>query len=163
MSRNPETHRSIPCYSRREFLWHHGGGLGGIALASLLAREGLLAGPGQLTGRLHHAPRAKRVVHGTVGLTGAPCQGSCRLFPLSTIMGRKCTDTKTTLKTSESVASTAPTPMSMARVRKGQPNKADVAATRSGRFAFGGLPGCQGLWPGARGRGKPACPLGCVE
>ena len=29
---------------RRQFLWHAGGGLGGIALAELLARDGLLAG-----------------------------------------------------------------------------------------------------------------------
>jgi hypothetical protein len=42
--------------SRRELLWHCGGGLGGIALASLLGREGLLAAG------LHHAPKAKRVV-----------------------------------------------------------------------------------------------------
>jgi hypothetical protein len=41
--------------NRREFLWHSGGGLGGIALAALLGREGALAGP-------HHAPKAKRVV-----------------------------------------------------------------------------------------------------
>ena len=30
--------------SRRQFLWHAGGGLGGIALAELLARDDLLAG-----------------------------------------------------------------------------------------------------------------------
>jgi hypothetical protein len=42
--------------SRHDMLWHLGGGLGGIALASLLNRDGLLAaGP-------HHAPKAKRVV-----------------------------------------------------------------------------------------------------
>ena len=38
--------------NRRDFLWHFGGGLGGIALASLLGR----AAP------LHFAPKAKRVV-----------------------------------------------------------------------------------------------------
>ncbi len=50
--------------SRREFLWSSGGGLGGIALASLLGQESLLAAtaPGLLTGKLHHPPRAKRVV-----------------------------------------------------------------------------------------------------
>ena len=42
--------------TRRELLWHLGGGLGGVALASLLTRDGLLAGP-------HHPPKAKRVVH----------------------------------------------------------------------------------------------------
>jgi len=30
--------------TRREFLWQSGGGLGGIALASLLKQEGCLAG-----------------------------------------------------------------------------------------------------------------------
>src|SRR5690349_16770161 len=46
--------------SRRDFLWHHGGGLGGIALATLLGRDRLLAdAPGS---GLHHAARAKRVV-----------------------------------------------------------------------------------------------------
>lgn len=42
--------------SRREFLWRSGGGLGGLALASLLGRDGLLAA------QPHHAPKAKRVV-----------------------------------------------------------------------------------------------------
>ena len=55
--------------SRREFLWRSGGGLGGIALASLLGGEGLLgqaaqaaAGNGPRPGMPHHPPRAKRVV-----------------------------------------------------------------------------------------------------
>src|SRR5829696_7100069 len=43
---------------RRDFLWHSGGGLGGIALTALLGRDGLLAGERGL----HHAPKAKRVV-----------------------------------------------------------------------------------------------------
>jgi hypothetical protein len=43
--------------SRREFLWTSGGGLGGIALASLLGGEGLLA-----ASRPHCRPRARRVV-----------------------------------------------------------------------------------------------------
>jgi len=57
---------------RRDFLWRAGGGLGGIALAGLLGREGLLAGtergPGQpgpridLNGGLHHRARARRVI-----------------------------------------------------------------------------------------------------
>ena len=54
--------------SRREFLWQSGGGIGGIALASLLRGEGLLAaGAGAsaspLPGGLpHHSPKARRVV-----------------------------------------------------------------------------------------------------
>ena len=43
--------------NRRKFLWHSGGGLGGIALAAILGRDGLLAADG-----LHHKPKAKRVV-----------------------------------------------------------------------------------------------------
>jgi hypothetical protein len=47
--------------TRRDFLWHSGGGLGGIALASMLAAE---AHGERQTASLapHHAPRAKRVV-----------------------------------------------------------------------------------------------------
>ena len=59
--------------TRREFLWRFGGGLGGIALAHLLARQNLLAQSahvsttshgvsGVLTGRLHHVARARRVI-----------------------------------------------------------------------------------------------------
>ncbi len=50
--------------NRRDFLWQSGGGLGGIALASLLGAEQLLAGGEKLRadGGLHHAPKAKRVV-----------------------------------------------------------------------------------------------------
>src|SRR5262245_5474903 len=44
--------------TRRDFLWHSGGGLGGIALAALLGRDGLLAAEKGL----HHPPKAKRVV-----------------------------------------------------------------------------------------------------
>src|SRR5580658_8802150 len=53
---------------RRQFLWETGGGLGGIALASLLAGDRLVAGTtGSQTsygsiGRLHHPAKAKRVV-----------------------------------------------------------------------------------------------------
>ena len=46
--------------SRREFLWTSGGGLGGIALASLLGGEQAVAAPGSIV--LHHPPKAKRVV-----------------------------------------------------------------------------------------------------
>ena len=49
--------------TRREFLWRSGGGLGGIALASLLKQESLLGGPSAGTPRLPPSrPRAKRVI-----------------------------------------------------------------------------------------------------
>jgi hypothetical protein len=51
--------------SRREFLWRSGGGLGGMALAALLSQENALAAVssgGILGGKLHHPPRAKRIV-----------------------------------------------------------------------------------------------------
>jgi hypothetical protein len=50
--------------SRRQLLWHFGGGLGGIALAELLARDGLLAGTDQRAPGLglHHRPKARRVI-----------------------------------------------------------------------------------------------------
>lgn len=54
--------------SRREFLWQSGGGVGGIALASLLRGEGLLGASASSSrgalpqGLPHHSPRAKRVV-----------------------------------------------------------------------------------------------------
>jgi len=49
--------------NRREFLWHSGGGLGGIALAEMLGRDGLLAADQvRADGGLHHKPRAKRIV-----------------------------------------------------------------------------------------------------
>src|SRR5437870_5027858 len=44
--------------SRREWLWQFGGGLGGIALAQLLAGEARA----DLDGGLHHRARVKRVV-----------------------------------------------------------------------------------------------------
>ena len=49
--------------NRREFLWHSGGGLGGIALAALFGRDGsLAAATPRADGGIHHAPKAKRVV-----------------------------------------------------------------------------------------------------
>src|SRR5215813_5477403 len=48
--------------SRREFLWRSGGGLGGLALASLLNREGLLASVVPAAPLPHYPPRAKRVI-----------------------------------------------------------------------------------------------------
>ncbi len=61
--------------SRREFLWQSGGGLGGVALSYLLGQEALNAGVatlhgsggGVLSGKLHHPPKAKRVVQMFMG------------------------------------------------------------------------------------------------
>ncbi len=47
--------------SRRDFLWQSGGGLGGLALATMLGREPLLASR-VLNGTLHHPPKAKRII-----------------------------------------------------------------------------------------------------
>src|SRR5258708_38682176 len=56
----------LPVTSRRDFLWNAGGGLGGLALASLLATEGLLANESrpnpEFNGGLHHKAKAKRVI-----------------------------------------------------------------------------------------------------
>jgi hypothetical protein len=60
--------------TRREALWHVGGGLGGIALAVLLQRENLLAAA-PATG-LHHAAKASRVVQ--LFMSGAASQ--CDMF-----------------------------------------------------------------------------------
>lgn len=50
--------------SRRDLLWRLGGGLGGIALADLLGRQGLLADAptADLNGGVHHRARARRVI-----------------------------------------------------------------------------------------------------
>ena len=51
--------------SRRDFLWQSGGGLGGIALASLLKSQGLLGAPFVSPGNetfMRHFPKAKRVI-----------------------------------------------------------------------------------------------------
>lgn len=65
---------------RREALWSIGGGLGGIALASLLGDDAaLLAATGitkRADGGVHHAPKAKRVVQ--LFMSGAASQ--CDLF-----------------------------------------------------------------------------------
>src|SRR4051812_7799190 len=62
--------------TRRDFLWKSGGGLGGIALASLLCRDGSIqAGEGALKG-LHHPAKAKRVIQ--LFMSGAASQ--CDMF-----------------------------------------------------------------------------------
>lgn len=58
--------------NRRHFIWQAAGGVGGIALTTLFERDGIAAeaGPanrapsvaGILTGKLHHPPRARRVI-----------------------------------------------------------------------------------------------------
>ncbi len=59
--------------SRREFLWRSGGGLGGLALASLLGGEGLLATAARAAdanpprGLPQYPPRAKRVIQMFMG------------------------------------------------------------------------------------------------
>src|SRR6185503_12907364 len=58
----PRARRPGEAMNRRDFLWHSGGGLGGIALAALLGRDGALAADKRPDGGLHHKPRAKRVV-----------------------------------------------------------------------------------------------------
>jgi hypothetical protein len=71
MTRDPRTHRPQYYPDRRQFLWQSGDGLGGIALASLLGRDGLLtAGPRPVV--LHHPPRARRVVQ--LFMSGAASQ-----------------------------------------------------------------------------------------
>lgn len=68
--------------TRRQLLWQAGGGLGGVALAYLLGRDGLLAATPSAGGdaahapHLHHAPKAKRVVQ--FYMSGAASQ--CDLF-----------------------------------------------------------------------------------
>src|SRR5205807_9718704 len=64
---------------RRSFLWHLGGGLGGIALSYLLGRDCLLAASPlgsksrpEFNGGLHHKAKAKRVVQ--LFMSGAASQ-----------------------------------------------------------------------------------------
>src|SRR6266516_6829054 len=63
-------------WSRRNFLWQTGGGLGGIALAQMLGAGQLLAGTAKprpdLGGGLHHRARARRVVQ--LFMSGAASQ-----------------------------------------------------------------------------------------
>jgi hypothetical protein len=72
---------------RRSFLWNWGGGLGGIALAHLLGREGLAADRGkpEFNGGLHHRARAKRVVQ--LFMSGAASQ--CDTFDYKPLLASK--------------------------------------------------------------------------
>src|SRR5918993_2832884 len=60
--------------NRRELLWRTGGGLGGIALAHLLGRQGLLAAPaaGPTTRVMQFPAKAKRIVQ--LFMSGAASQ-----------------------------------------------------------------------------------------
>src|SRR5687768_14839003 len=58
--------------TRRELLWRAGGGLGGIALAHLLGRQGLLAAPAATSTAIRFPARAKRVVQ--LFMSGAASQ-----------------------------------------------------------------------------------------
>src|SRR5262245_33653029 len=74
---------------RRSFLWHSGGGLGGIALSWLLGQEGHLGAAApfvkDLNGGLHHKAKAKRVVQ--LFMSGAASQ--CDLFDYKPMLLKK--------------------------------------------------------------------------
>jgi hypothetical protein len=77
--------------NRRDFLWKLGGGLGGVALSHMLARDGMLPGidaagfgPGLHQG-LHHPPRAQRVVQ--LFMSGAASQ--CDTFDYKPLLTQK--------------------------------------------------------------------------
>ncbi len=74
---------------RRQFLWHSGGGLGGVALAHLLGHAGALAGTPEsrddLNGGLHHRAKAKRVVQ--LFMSGAASQ--CDTFDYKPLLIEK--------------------------------------------------------------------------
>ncbi|WP_437185231.1 DUF1501 domain-containing protein [Planctomicrobium sp. SH668] len=55
---------TTPIYSRRDFLWQAGGGLGGVALAALLQDDSPLSAAEHPSGRglPHFAPKAKAVI-----------------------------------------------------------------------------------------------------
>jgi len=76
-----------PRTSRRDFLWKVGGGLGGIALSSMLGQEGLLASdvknPSSLA--LHHAPKAKRIIQ--LYMSGAASQ--CDLWDYKPALAKR--------------------------------------------------------------------------
>jgi hypothetical protein len=51
-----------PAITRRDFLWRSGGGLGGVALATMFGRERVQASEGMLSGKLQIPAKARRVV-----------------------------------------------------------------------------------------------------
>ena len=75
-------------FSRREFLWHSGGGLGGLALAALVGEEQVSAAPtpkAELNGGIHHRAKAKRVVQ--LFMSGAASQ--CDTFDYKPLLIKK--------------------------------------------------------------------------
>jgi hypothetical protein len=68
--------------TRRQFLWSYGSGLGGIALATLLGEDGLLA---DTPAGLHHPAKAKRVVQ--LFMSGAASQ--CDTFDYKPLLIQK--------------------------------------------------------------------------
>jgi hypothetical protein len=68
--------------NRRQFLWNYGGGLGGVALASMLGEAGLLA---ETPAGLHHPAKAKRVVQ--LFMSGAASQ--CDTFDYKPLLIKK--------------------------------------------------------------------------
>lgn len=72
---------------RRTFLWTHGGGLGGLALTHLMARQAQGAGKGrpEWNGGLHHKATAKRVIQ--LFMSGAASQ--CDTFDYKPLLIRK--------------------------------------------------------------------------
>src|SRR5262245_51490265 len=75
--------------ARRSFLWHAGGGPGGIAVSLLLGEQGLLASAppprADLNGGLHHRARARRVVQ--LFMSGAASQ--CDTFDYKPLLIKK--------------------------------------------------------------------------
>lgn len=73
--------------NRRSFLWNYGGGLGGVALAHMLARNAAASGKGrpELNGGLHHKARAKRVIQ--LFMSGAASQ--CDTFDYKPLLIQK--------------------------------------------------------------------------
>src|SRR5579862_8645560 len=95
---NPQTHRPLHHSTRREFLWNYGGGLGGVALVSLLGQSGLLHAAAASTapgggrggallkqGGLHFPAKAKRVVQ--LYMSGAASQ--CDTFDYKPLLIEK--------------------------------------------------------------------------
>ncbi|WP_321472518.1 DUF1501 domain-containing protein [uncultured Paludibaculum sp.] len=73
--------------NRRTFLWNHGGGLGGLALAHMLARQAAAGGKGraEFNGGLHHKATAKRVIQ--LFMSGAASQ--CDTFDYKPLLVQK--------------------------------------------------------------------------
>src|SRR5947207_2244856 len=67
---------AMAALSRRDFLWQYGGGLGGIALASLLGKDGLLAQPGPLRGSARLDGPATFMQNTGFVLPGFPAMGA---------------------------------------------------------------------------------------